>query len=93
MKKALISIVDREYAHNPSQKPSQKAIQLVMEAADGDIRSALNTLQFVVGNKTSATSTELEGAAAAAGGSKKGKKRKASGKVKESEDESTNKAL
>ena len=88
MKKALNAILDREYQSSSSKRPSQRAVQLVIEASDGDIRSALNTLQFIVGDAAPISEVALENA------KKKGKKRKSSGKVKDDEvDESANKAL
>jgi replication-associated recombination protein RarA len=91
MKKALNAILDREYANSATKRPSARAVQLVIEASDGDIRSGLNTLQFIVGEGSSGSSTHIE---AAEVGKKKGKKRKSNGKVKEDEgDESANKAL
>lgn len=88
MKKALNAILDREYATSSSTRPSQRAVQLVIEASDGDIRSALNTLQFIVGDAAPISEVALEAV------KKKGKKRKSGGKVKEEEvDESANKAL
>lgn len=88
MKKALNAILDREYESSSSKRPSQRAVQLVIEASDGDIRSALNTLQFIVGDVAPISEFALENA------KKKGKKRKSSGKAKDDEgDESANKAL
>lgn len=88
MKKALNAILDREYEARPDKRPSQRAVQLVIEAADGDIRSALNTLQFVVGGAAPTSEEALRLA------KKKGKKRKSGGKVNDDEaDETANKAL
>lgn len=89
MKKALNAILDREYANFPAKRPSPRALELVIEASNKDIRSALNTLQFVVGD------SEPGGAAATLPDStKKGKKRKSSGKVKAgAEDVGAHKAL
>lgn len=88
MKKALNAILDREYVTSSSSRPSQRAVQLVIEASDGDIRSALNTLQFIVGDAAPISEVALEAV------KRKGKKRKSSGKIKEEEvDESANKAL
>lgn len=92
MKKALNAILDREYADMPAKRPSARAVQLVIEASDGDIRSALNTLQFIVGEGSSGSTPNLLEVVEV--GKTKGKKRKSNGKVKEDEgDESANKAL
>lgn len=88
MKKALNAILDREYAESSSKRPSQRAVQLVIEASDGDIRSALNTLQFIVGDAAPISEVALDNV------KKKGKKRKSNGKAKDDDlDESANKAL
>lgn len=88
MKKALNAVLDREYAGNKSDRPSAQVVDLVIQASDGDIRSALNTLQFLMEKSTEERTAVLEDAP------KKGKKRKSDGKVKDgSVDESTQKAL
>ena len=79
MTKALNAILEREYADNPSVRPSSRAVQLVIEASNGDIRSALNTLQFIVGEPAGNTVMNEDGNKT----KKKGKKRKTGGKVKE----------
>jgi cell cycle checkpoint protein len=88
MKKALNAVLDREFEGDQTSRPSQKALELVMQASDGDIRSALNTLQFLTGQSAE------ERAALESKASKKGKKRKSNGKVKDEDaDQIANKAL
>lgn len=89
MKKALNAVLDREFENDSRGRPSAQALDLVIQASDGDIRSALNTLQFLTGKSAEERAAALENA-----GTKKGKKRKSNGKVKEGElDESASKAL
>lgn len=89
MKKALNAVLDREYEGDSSSRPSSQVLELVAQASDGDIRSALNTLQFLMQKSADERAAALEGQAA-----KKGKKRKSNGKVKDGElDESAHKAL
>lgn len=54
MRKALENILDKAYPSTPSkkakrsQRPSAEAVELIALAANGDIRNALNNLQFLV---------------------------------------------
>jgi cell cycle checkpoint protein len=81
MKKALAKVLDRVYSAGhlpPSSRPSVGTLELVISHSNGDIRSALMSLQFLASNP------ELAGATQLAGGSTtvKGKKRKSDGEVK-----------
>lgn len=86
MKKALTAIIDHEYARDVGKRPSADALTLVIRASDGDIRSALNTLQFVIGD---GSGDSLQNAI-----EKKTRKRKAPGTSKSSlQGKSADKAL
>ena len=84
MKKTLAVVADRDWENAKQSKPSADDLLVVTQASDGDIRSALNTLQFVLGS----------GQALETDTGKKGKKRKSTGKVKSDGSKSTaNRAL
>lgn len=84
MRKALNTTLDRVYKASDSmsslKQPSPEALEVVARAANGDIRAALNSLQFLVKEgKYIDGMTSIMGKIVV----KKGKKRKAGGKVKD----------
>ena len=84
MRKALNTTLDRVYTTSDNmsslKQPSPEALEVVARAANGDIRAALNSLQFLVkeGKYTDGMTTIMGKVTV-----KKGKKRKAGGKVKD----------
>ena len=89
MKKALTKILDRVYASSssggllpPADRPAASTLEVIIAHSNGDIRSALMSLQFLASNPALA---KKSGATSLAGGketSGKGKKRKSDGEVK-----------
>ncbi|ORY88337.1 Rad17 cell cycle checkpoint protein-domain-containing protein [Leucosporidium creatinivorum] len=88
MKKALTKILDRVYASKSSggllptsARPAVGTLEIIIAHSNGDIRSALMSLQFLASNPelAAATGATLLGAGKETG---KGKKRKSDGEVK-----------
>ena len=82
MKKALIKILDRAYSTSSSHsasssRPSLSTLEVIIAHSNGDIRSALMSLEFLANNPGTSSVTSLAGGAV-----KKGKKRTSDGKVK-----------
>lgn len=46
MKKALQAMLTRHFGSSKSLQPSKEVLEIVVESANGDIRSAINALQF-----------------------------------------------
>lgn len=83
MKKALAKILDRVYSTSgplpPKQRPSAGTLDVIIAHSNGDIRSALMSLQFLAGNDAngldlSKVTSLAGGKAQAVSGSKKRKK-------------------
>ena len=49
LRKALQSLLTTHFASNKSAQPSKEALDIVVESANGDIRSAIMALQFACG--------------------------------------------
>jgi cell cycle checkpoint protein len=88
MKKALTKILDQVYASKScggllptSARPAVGTLEIIITHSNGDIRSALMSLQFLASNPELAgkTGATLLGAGKETG---KGKKRKSDGEVK-----------
>lgn len=83
MKKALGKILDRAYSsastHAAGSRPSVSTLEIIIAHSNGDIRSALMSLEFLASNPAASGVTSLAGGVGAA---KKGKKRTSDGKVK-----------
>lgn len=82
MKKALVKILDRAYSstssHPAAARPSVQTLEIIIAHANGDIRSALMSLEFLASNPDAEGVTNLEG-----GVVKKGsKKRTSDGRLK-----------
>lgn len=79
MKKGLNKILDRVYSSSSSSsRPSVATLDLIIKHSNGDIRSALMSLQFLASNEElSKKATSLGVGGSTAG---KGKKRKSDGK-------------
>lgn len=82
MKKALIKVLDKIYSSSSatsilpfSSRPSDKTLEIIIAHSNGDIRSALMSLEFLSSNPSGVTKL-----AAGDSGVKKGKKRKSDGK-------------
>jgi cell cycle checkpoint protein len=76
MKKALVQVLDRVYSSSAtglplSSRPSNQTLELIIAHSNGDIRSALMSLEFLSSNPELAGVTNLAG-----GMVKKGRKRK-----------------
>ncbi|KAM0750463.1 Rad17-domain-containing protein [Meredithblackwellia eburnea MCA 4105] len=88
MKKALVKILDRAYSASsssssdlsPSSRPSTQTLEVIITHSNGDIRSALNMLEFLATNPSAVKG--VTNLAAGPEGAKKGKKRGSDGKVK-----------
>lgn len=80
MKKALTTILDQVYGATKSgrltlpaaSRPSVKTLEIIIANSNGDIRSALMSLQFLAANPELAGATKLDGGPMTV----KGKKRK-----------------
>ena len=88
MKKALIRILDRIYVNTsvsspsttitlpPNRRPSVKTLEIIIANSNGDIRSALMSLEFLAANPATASGVfKIDGGK----DSGKGKKRKLDG--------------
>lgn len=96
MKKALVKTLDQIYTNSnplglpPSSRPSVQTLELIIAHSNGDIRSALMSLEFLASNPNTKGVTNL---AAGSGGDTKGKKRKADGSGKGAGQEEVKKLL
>ncbi|KAL8292578.1 hypothetical protein RQP46_001190 [Phenoliferia psychrophenolica] len=94
MKKALIKILDRAYSssssHATGSRPSVSTLEIIIAHSNGDIRSALMSLEFLASNPAARGVTSLAGGVGAA---KKGKKRTSDGKVKSASGDEVKKLL
>ena len=90
MKKALVKILDRIYVNStpsshattvtlsPNRRPSVKTLEIIIANSNGDIRSALMSLEFLAANPaTSSGAFKIDGGKE----SGKGKKRKLDGET------------
>lgn len=85
MKKALIKVLDKIYSSSSatsilpfSSRPSDKTLEIIIAHSNGDIRSALMSLEFLSSNPAGRSGVTT--LAAGESGTKKGKKRKSDGK-------------
>ncbi|KAI5475119.1 cell cycle checkpoint protein rad17 [Pseudohyphozyma bogoriensis] len=84
MKKTLLKVLDRVYSSShlpPSSRPSTSTLELIIAHSNGDIRSAMMSLEFLATNPSAAVKG-VTSLAAGGEGTKKGRKRKSDGEVK-----------
>lgn len=89
MKKALTKILDRVYAPSSaggllptSARPAVGTLEIIIAHSNGDIRSALMSLQFLASNPELSAKSGATTLAAGKGETGKGKKRKSDGEIK-----------
>lgn len=75
MKKALIKVLDKVHPSSSSSRPSASTLEQIIHHSNGDIRSALMSLEFLSSNPP----VGVKGVTNLSGDVKKGKKRKSAG--------------